>query len=418
MKNLLGNIQHIFLVYGILFYAGVINFATNLALSTGDSAGNITAAASGNVINQMSGIVLMLIAVLLLLHSPRTNFKRMLISGFPLFMIMTFVILSIFWAEVPSITFRRVIAFSCMIVYASVLAQIFTTASLLDIIFKVIVFAVFIGLLYSLLTGNPIVFGLSQREYAFKSIFFDKNEAARVYAYGLVLAFGLEKYKLKSGLVGIVLLLFALAASQSASAIIMAFAGCVIVMLFKWLKHNSAHRNFNILLLIFAASVFSYFVLTMLYDYILVLLGRDPDLTDRAIIWELLSPAIMDKSMLGHGFGSFWLGPSAAAFIERWGYIGNAHNGYLEALLHGGAVLLVLVILVLVWHVKTLLTLFIRPLSNKTEHILVAIAVIQIIANFVGYIILNHNSFDFFFFCLLFFAAAYDKGKYVRWRPL
>lgn len=414
MKNSLGNLQHVFLIYGILFYAGVINFVTTIIFFPNNNIYEIASSSSGNIINQLSGLILLLTALFLLLHSPRTNVKKTLVNGFPLVALLAFVVMSALWAELPSITIRRAVSFLCLVIYASVLAQIYTTASLLEIIFKVIVFAVLAGLVFAVLTGQPLVFGLSDRDSAFKGLFFDKNEAARVYAYGLVLAFGLEKYKLKSGVFSIAVLLFALAISQSASAIVMAFAGCLIVILFNWMKQPSVHRNFNTLILVVGLSIVAYIALTFAYEYILTVLGRDPNLTDRSIIWELLSPLIMEKSVFGYGFGSFWLSPSAAAFIERWGFIGNAHNGYLEALLHGGVVLLGLVILILVWHIKNLLTLYIRPVSNKTEHILIAVAVIQIMANFVGYIILNHNSFDFFFFCLLFFAAAYDKSRVVR----
>jgi O-antigen ligase len=70
--------------------------------------------------------------------------------------------------------------------------------------------------------------------------------------------------------------------------------------------------------------------------------GRDPTLTDRTKIWELVL-SMHTNPLLGTGYESFWLGPR----LERiWhaglGFINEAHNGYLEVYLNLGLIGLLL----------------------------------------------------------------------------
>lgn len=74
-----------------------------------------------------------------------------------------------------------------------------------------------------------------------------------------------------------------------------------------------------------------------LYRYVVVeILGRDLTLTSRTDVWPMLL-AKLDNPLWGAGFNSFWSGERLAVLYERLGII-QAHNGYLETLLNGGAV--------------------------------------------------------------------------------
>jgi O-antigen ligase len=67
-------------------------------------------------------------------------------------------------------------------------------------------------------------------------------------------------------------------------------------------------------------------------------LGKDMTLTGRTDIWAaLLSEPI--NPLLGTGYQSFWLGPRAEHYWQRWIFHPNqAHNGYLETYINGGLV--------------------------------------------------------------------------------
>jgi len=59
-------------------------------------------------------------------------------------------------------------------------------------------------------------------------------------------------------------------------------------------------------------------------------LGRDETLTGRSDIWAYLVPYVMDRPILGHGFGGFWTDAIREATSS------HAHNGYLDMILNLG----------------------------------------------------------------------------------
>lgn len=67
----------------------------------------------------------------------------------------------------------------------------------------------------------------------------------------------------------------------------------------------------------------------MFYDAS-ALLNRDETLTGRSDIWAYLVPYVMQKPILGHGFGSFWTDAMRDATSS------HAHNGYLDTILNIG----------------------------------------------------------------------------------
>jgi exopolysaccharide production protein ExoQ len=68
-------------------------------------------------------------------------------------------------------------------------------------------------------------------------------------------------------------------------------------------------------------------------DHILTLLGRDPTLTDRTLIWDTVRSQA-GNPWVGTGFMSFWQGERLLNIADTLkmssGYITQAHNGYLE----------------------------------------------------------------------------------------
>ena len=71
-------------------------------------------------------------------------------------------------------------------------------------------------------------------------------------------------------------------------------------------------------------------------DIIFEILGRDPTLTGRAQIWEMLRE-FEANPIVGSGFMSFWTGNRREAILQKIGAeITQAHNGYLELYLNLG----------------------------------------------------------------------------------
>jgi O-antigen ligase len=97
--------------------------------------------------------------------------------------------------------------------------------------------------------------------------------------------------------------------------------------------------------------VFQINVITILADMV----GRDPDLTGRDIVWERLWPIAMRNPILGTGFGGFWIEPMWLADNRT---INQAHNGYLDIFIMSGAVGLLLFFLYIIASLKKATTLF------------------------------------------------------------
>jgi O-antigen ligase len=399
-------ILYFYLLMSVGFYLGFIRFFGSF-LGFGGVQGDFEAAAAGNPVNQASALLLLLMSIILILKSPRVSLKGFVSQGWIWILLIAFFAASMLWSATPFVTLRRVVAFSTLILVGFILVNAFTPRSLLNLIANAIVVAVVIGVFYQLLSGQNIAFGLTDRTASLRGIFGDKNGAARVYAYGVVLFVGLGKYKTKAEIISLSILLLAVMLSQSASAVILVLLGCGLIFTFKFFRGKNKRQNISRFIMVLTVMILGVFLVSIFYNYLLLLLGRDPNLTDRAIIWDLIVPYIASKPVLGYGFGSFWAGGYVATFIERWGFIGNAHSGYLEALLNGGFIGFTLLIGLLALFVKSAISNFIS--FNKTAdyaELIVAICVVQIVLNYIGFIILNHNSFDMFIFVIAFFIAA------------
>lgn len=73
-------------------------------------------------------------------------------------------------------------------------------------------------------------------------------------------------------------------------------------------------------------------------------LGRDPSLTTRVPMWHTLL-GMVSNPLLGSGYESFWLDARIPHLIwPAFGYLHNAHNGYLETYLNVGLVGLALIV--------------------------------------------------------------------------
>ena len=183
--------------------------------------------------------------------------------------------------------------------------------------------------------------------------------------------------------------------------------GLSVILALNNLHSVNKERNFKRLLAVVLLAIVSSIAVDYAYEFILGLLGRDPTLTNRAIIWELLTPYIEDKYLFGYGFGAFWASSNVEDFVSRWGFIGNAHSGYYEAMLNGGLVCLGIVIWLIIKVIKDCLTIYVTDRTGTVITPILAIIVIQTVVNYIGYLILNYNSADMFIFTTFAFLATH-----------
>ncbi len=178
---------------------------------------------------------------------------------------------------------------------------------------------------------------------AWRGIFGEKNTLGRFATLALIV--GASSYgdarsegRVWHLWVPVTILAVLLVMSKSATAVLVAVILALLWPLFRALRGN---RTLLVSALIFVALVglgISAFFIEV-SDTIFNSLGRDATLTGRTRLWELVLEKILERPLLGYGFGSFWLGlngPSA----DVWELLGfatpHSHNGLLDLMLNIG----------------------------------------------------------------------------------
>jgi O-antigen ligase len=117
---------------------------------------------------------------------------------------------------------------------------------------------------------------------------------------------------------------------------------------------------------------------------LLKIMGRDPTLTDRTQIWDLLLALTTNTwfgTWFGTGFENFWLGPRLDKIwsMYRWGPA-QAHNGYIEIFLNLGWIGIALLAVILLIGYRTVIAGLRR--SPSTGSLMLAYFVVGIVYNF------------------------------------
>jgi O-antigen ligase len=114
-----------------------------------------------------------------------------------------------------------------------------------------------------------------------------------------------------------------------------ALALAIMMILFLGLKFVD-RRRISIYLVAIVAVCAAAEGLFGIHDYIIQSLGRDPTLTGRTEIWQILLNYDINP-ILGAGFESFWLGEGAEKVSSHFSFqVNEAHNGYLETYINLG----------------------------------------------------------------------------------
>ena len=121
-------------------------------------------------------------------------------------------------------------------------------------------------------------------------------------------------------------------ANSSTALACLGLGSALLLMTTRSGKPSTVNR---LTLLIICGALFGY-VFPDVYDSVVHLLGRNPDLTGRTDIWnDVLKMHI--NPLLGTGFESFWLGSRVEYMWSKYIFHPNqAHNGYIEMYLNLG----------------------------------------------------------------------------------
>ena len=396
-----------FTLFGVLFYIQVISFFLGGVSSLDDAQKDI----EGNVINQVCGLITLLVPLFFFIRHKVFLSKSFYRNNFFLLTFLICVAASIGWSSDPMLSLKRFVALISVVFFAGFVAYNYSIERIAFLFGCVIGAAALVGLIFAVIRPDLAFISGGIRDGAFKGIFAEKNAGARINAIAILLLLPMIRQRNLLAILYASFSLVAILLAQSATGIALIVAGAASYWYFLTLIRLRVNRS----LLAFFASTLLYFLICGFlygnYTLLLELMGRDPSLTDRTLIWELLTPLIDAEFLNGYGFGAFWSSPDASAFITRWGYIGNAHSGYFETLLNGGVVQLTALILMFS---EALIKQY-RAVTADRAAVFRASALVIIglfiVTNYVAYVIPNYRSAEFLVFCTLALTFRHHHAK-------
>jgi len=402
-----------FTLFGVLFYIQVISFF--LGLGHVSSLDAIETDLEGNVINQVCGLVTLLVPLFFFIRNKIFISKSFYKNNAFLLLFLLCLAVSVSWSYDPMLSFKRFMALISVVFFAGFITYNYSIEKITFVLGCVIGIAALIGLVFALIMPSVAFISGGIRDGAFKGIFSEKNAGARLNAIAILMLLPMISRRNRWAIICSFFSLIAILLAKSATGVALIFAGTASYWYFLTLIRLRINRSRAVF---FSTTVIYLLICLFLYSNYSLLLGlldRDPSLTDRTLIWDILTPAIDAEFIKGYGFGAFWTSPDADAFITRWGYIGNAHSGYMETLLNGGVVQLVALVALLV---DALVKQYRAVVAGQSEPFRASALVIIglfIVTNYVAYVIPNYRSAEFLVFCIL---ALSLRGRQAEHSPV
>ena len=403
-----------FTLFGVLFYTQVIGFFLRLGnVSTLDDAQQDL---EGNLANQVCGLLTLLVPRFFFIRHKVFLSKSFYRQNLFVLLFLGCVAASISWSSEPMLSFKRFVALLSVVFFAGFIAWRYSLERIAFLFGGVIGAAALVGLIFAVIRPDIAFISGGIRDGAFRGVFAEKNAGARLNAIAILLLLPMIRQRNPMAMLYGLFALIAIGLAQSATAIALIVAGTASYAYFITLIRLRINRS----LLAFTAATLVFFLLCGVlyanYAMLLELVGRDPSLTDRTLIWELLQPLIDAQFLKGYGFGAFWASADADAFITRWGYIGNAHSGYVETLLNGGLIQLIALLLMFAQTLSKRYRAITADQSARYQACALVIIGLFVVTNYVAYVIPNYRSGEFLIFCVL--SLTFRHHLVARPQPL
>lgn len=245
------------------------------------------------------------------------------------------------WSAAPELTLRRGFALLGTSAFGVFLASRFTPRELLRVLAATAGLLAVSSLAFAI--ALPAI-GVDHHTHAgaWKGVFTHKNSLGGEMVTGCV-AFLLLRLDLPRGrrwiaTGGLALCLFLLLMSTSKTALTVLMALFACAALFRMLRWRIDVAIIVVLLAVLVGGSIAAAVVAN-WETLLTAMGKDPSLTGRVPMWQVLVRTIGHRPVLGYGYNAFWLGhtgPSAGPLREIGWDTPTAHNGFLDTGLQVG----------------------------------------------------------------------------------
>lgn len=373
--------------------------------------------AGDNTVFSLSWVLLHMVSLVVLVTSKRLSPVPLTITlGIGGFMVLS-AAWSVSWMD--SLVYGAMAAGNILMAY--VLASEFSLKQIARMILRVLVVMTLAGVLAALVGYQQVFYFDSHGRPNFLGTqtirgFFQHHIMAGLFgAIGGALSLSLLRGVRRIVSLG-VFVLFVLMAGSATGAFLMA-AAVVLVPLAKILIPRVS--GVGLVISTFPVGVLVTVLTTQLFVPVVELLGRDPTLTGRTVLWEWGYAAISERPILGWGFAAYFRSEHGAVpslyVPEFFDYeIAHFHNSYIQTAVDLGLIGVLVLLLVLLFVIR-------RAYSYaRTEDIDTGTAVLMTLAVFLiasptEFLFLNYNHFGTFalftvFFALLLHARSAPAG--------
>lgn len=298
-------------------------------------------------------LILLLISGLIVLIRRKINWLLVIKNNFWLILLLTYLFLSIFWSDIPFVSFKRWIRELVAVIMALVVLTEYDPRRAFQSLIRRSIFILIpfslllikyypeLGRMYGRWTGEVMWIGVTTQKnglgrLSMISCFFLiwtlvrrwKGRDSAVMWYQTLI-------EIVVLLITLILLVGPTLQAYSATAVTALITGLMIFSLLLWMVANRLNPS-SIPFAVFLALIIILGTATVFLGGETVAdftgtLGRDATLTGRTGLWANLLPVAMQRGILGHGFGGFWTSTTRTNYETP-----EAHSGYLDVLLDTG----------------------------------------------------------------------------------
>jgi exopolysaccharide production protein ExoQ len=301
---------------------------------------------TGSLLNQVVWTGTLCLGLLVLI-ARRFDWSRAIKNNAWLFLLISYMFVSIIWSDIPYISLKRCIRELIAIVMAFMVLSEDDPRQAVESILRrsIYILIPFSLLLIKYYPEYGIQFGRYEGERMWIGVTLQKNGIGRlciISALFLIWA-SISRWQGKSTSAGkhqnyaetvvLIITIYLLKGPPGvypATATVALGVGLCTLFSLLWMKKHTIHLGAKvfvvIIILIIGLGIVTPMVAGLTVSEIAPVLGRSETLTGRTEIWARLLIFFNQNPILGYGFGGFWT-PETQEAIYR---VKEAHNGYLE----------------------------------------------------------------------------------------
>lgn len=281
-----------------------------------------------------------LIAALAALRAP--HLMRFWLPAGLMLILLAWVFASVSWSILPDISQRRAVAVTVTTLFGLYLASAYSGRALAELLAATFLFLA-LGSYFVCLAVPSIGVHSDINAGLWRGLWYEKNQMGAMMVYGALAATAAAVlspprrglWLLTLGLcIGLVVMTHS---ATSALALAIVLGGSAVLT---FMRRGPVGAIVVVWCGVTAAMMLGGLAV-LAPELIYAALGKDPSLTGRTLIWQLVERAADRSPMLGYGFAAFWdIRSSQANWIReqlQW-VVPTAHNGWLDLRIQLGAV--------------------------------------------------------------------------------